>query len=371
MVSVVGPGVVIEGYEFRELLGEGRFSTVYLVRRHKTNYNFVARVTKVNSEDLDRAWAAFDAEYQALVRLRHPNIIKLYERFRHGENFILILEHCAGGSLEGYLKSKGPMHGSRLALTVKEIVMALNYAWSCGVQHRDIRPANIMYDDNGKAKLVDFGTSITRQNLDSGGVTEFRGSRVCAAPELLLREAHDPVKSDIWAVGVTILWAAKGSVPWGAISASSLVKMVDARKYPIPDNMKEAVIDVVRKMLIVNPRDRSFPSNERVREFGAKIAIIRPGIMKSGSLTGLNKQGAKTPALMCMSPRVERKISVLKAGTGSLTPALHRNIPRRVPLPGNVPGRLSVPAKLSHAHGKLTAPLGTVFADDENTEDGG
>lgn len=76
MTGSVRAGVVLEGYEFLELIGEGGYSSVYRVRSQKFDRIFVAKVTVVKDRDVERAWQAFDSEVQALLRLNHPNIIK-------------------------------------------------------------------------------------------------------------------------------------------------------------------------------------------------------------------------------------------------------------------------------------------------------
>lgn len=132
MTTDIGPGLVVEGYEFVEPIGEGGFANIWLVKSQKCGLNFVAKVARFCEKDADRAWESFDAEMKALLVLRHPHIIKLYGHFRYGSSFILILEHCPNGSLFDYIKKIGIMRGPVLTHTIRDICGALEYIWSQG-----------------------------------------------------------------------------------------------------------------------------------------------------------------------------------------------------------------------------------------------
>lgn len=273
---MIEPGLVLEGYEFVQAIGKGGYSSVHQVWSQRYDRMFVAKVTRVKDENVEHAWRAFDSEIQALLRLDHPNIIKLYAHFRHEDNFILILEHCPGGSLEDYMKQHGPIIGTRLARTVREVCSALNYAWAQGVQHRDIKPANIMFDENGKAKLVDFGISITRRKDSAAQVREFCCSRICAAPEIVKKIPHDPVKSDVWAMGVTIVWMARGAVPWSSGNYDDLLKMIQDGHYILSLRLDGVLTRMVQKMLEFDPKNREFPSDEKLSKLGVIMELPRP-----------------------------------------------------------------------------------------------
>lgn len=270
-MSEVQPGLVIGDYEFLEAIGEGGYSSVYRVRSLKFDRTFVAKVARVKENDIEGAWKAFDCEYQALLRLDHPNIIKLYGHFRHGNSFILILEDCRNGSLYDYMKKNGAVPVEQLVKVTKDICSALRYAWSHGVQHRDIKPPNILFDEFGRAKLVDFGISIVTEETTGTRkcqVVDFRCSPICAAPEILNRLPHDPVKTDIWALGVTILWMARGSIPWVCDSRSQMKTLIQYGQYTIPPELDLGIARIVRRMLALLPNDRELPSETELEAVG-------------------------------------------------------------------------------------------------------
>lgn len=270
----VRPGMVIEGYEFEEVIHRNSDSCIYRVRSVQFNRKFCAKVTFIDTEDVDRAWHVFDSEIRALCRLDHHNIIKLYAHFRYDTNFILVLEYCPNGSLLDYIHKSGPVRTSVLARIVREVCSALRYAWQQGVQHRDIRPAKIMFDETGRVKLVDFGgstienASSRKKSGDGKLVKDFRCYEICAAPELLMKRPHDPQKTDVWALGVTILWMLKGDVPWRAVDREHAVRISGNVRAYIPKNIHKTIHDALKQMLALNPKQRSIPTEEEMADFG-------------------------------------------------------------------------------------------------------
>lgn len=264
----VRAGLVLEGYEFLEPVGEGGYASVFKVRSIQFNRMFVAKVVRVRNMNIDRAWKSFDAEIQALLLLDHPNIIKLYAHFRYQTNFILILEHCPNGSLEDFIREHGPVRGQMVLEILRSVCSALRYAWSRGVHHRDIKPANMLVDGCGRCKLVDFGISLIRNQKEeqSNEVTDFRCSPVCAAPEIVNRLAHDPIKSDIWALGVTVLWLSRGAIPWDCNNYDDLLEKIREGDYVVPNEMDPRVVKIVEQMLVVFPESRELPSEEDLGE---------------------------------------------------------------------------------------------------------
>lgn len=347
MTEIVA-GADIEGYEFLEPIGQGGFANIWLVRSHKYNCKFVAKISRVADTDLDRAWAGFDAEIRALMRLDHPNIIKLYGHFRLGEDFVMILEHCPHGSLADYVKNRGPMHTGPLVQIVRDVSTALRYIWSQDVQHRDIKPANILLGENGRAKLVDFGISTCSSGSQ---ITEFSCSTMCAAPEILNRVRHDPVKSDIWAFGITILWMANGFAPWNCATRDEMVNLIIYAQYTVPARMNRALLKIVKRMLKLNPEEREIPDDEEIGQIsGAKTEMRRASVSNvSGTF---NVGGMRmTPIMSQISADKRRgsggslclsglpRTSMLVGGGGSLGPKLPetRSQPSQICLRKTVP----------------------------------
>lgn len=317
LVMDITTGVVVGGYEFLGPVGQGGFANIFLVRSQKYNCNFVAKVARVKKENIERTWASFDSEIKALMRLDHPNIIKLYDHFQFGDNFVLILEHCPNGSLADYISKFGPMKGPVLAQTIRCVCSALKYAWSQGVQHRDIKPANILFDEGGRAKLVDFGIATMVENeTRQQRIKEFSCSPLCAAPEILRRLAYDPVKSDIWALGVTILWLAKGSPPWTVDRKDEMLNQIKFGQVVLPSTMNPAIARIGKRMVVVNPDERAMPSEEELDGLTG-VPPMQPVVgMRRGSTLNVSNNMFRMGSSTNLSPVMAQLTSDQRRGSG-------------------------------------------------------
>jgi len=154
---------------------------------------------------------SFSAETEALRRLDHPHVIRLYDCFRDGINFVMILELCPGGNLMDEA-GNGGLSIPRLITVVPQIVDALMFCHANLVPHCDLKPQNILLDGFGRVKLADFGLSVIRDDWDR--TLAFAGSPVFAAPEVLAKEPHSKFQADVWSFGVMLAVLATGRVPW-------------------------------------------------------------------------------------------------------------------------------------------------------------
>lgn len=270
-------------------IGEGGLSSVWKVRSLQFNRVFAAKVMVVR-QNVESAWKAFDCEVQALLRLHHPNIISLYAHFRYCENFIMILEYLPKGSLAKWMKKNGAVEGNTLIQAVKDLCSALTYARSKGVLHRDVRPAKIMLGENGRIKLMDFGISLIKSDRKLE-VVDFKCSVACAAPEIIEGRPYDPIKSDIWATGITILWMARGEKPWQVEGTADVIRMIRHGFYVIPNDMDPMIRDMAKKMLAMRPEEREFPTVEELGLLGGGTPMMKSKSKRSPEMAALHSVG--------------------------------------------------------------------------------
>lgn len=201
------------GYDSVEPLGNGAYASVFLCHSKKYNDSFsIKRVAKNTINEL---------EYNALISLNHPNIIKLYEAFEHGEYQYLVMEYCPNGNL----KEKGKLDKDTFISYSKQILQALNICHSKMIAHRDIKPENIFIGKYNKVKLADFGFAQKFNSLQSS--SDKCGSLMYAAPELFKSPYVNPFQTDIWSLGATFFYMITGQFPYIC---------------PTLDELKEAVI---------------------------------------------------------------------------------------------------------------------------------
>jgi serine/threonine protein kinase len=197
-------------YVMMESLGNGSFSMIYHVFSRRHDRDFAAKVTNTASTRHRTARTASAREEEALRRLSHPNIVKLYDTFQHDNFQILILELCAPTTLRSLIQTSHPRPVPHLLAMIGQLCSAVAYMHSNGVVHRDIKPSNILLGEHGRLVVADFGMAETFTQGELA--TDFAGSPHYIAPEVFCRVPYDPAKADVWALGVTFYEMAMGIV---------------------------------------------------------------------------------------------------------------------------------------------------------------
>jgi calcium-dependent protein kinase len=162
---------IFDNYDFLEKAGEGSFGKV-LVVKHKMTNQF--RACKAVSNHSKTHVSLINNEIEALTKLDHPNILRLFETYHDGSNVYLITELCQGGPLFDrilfhYEKLKEPMTEGQVAMYMHQILSGIGYCHKVGIVLRDCKPENIMFLDRSRdspIKLIDFGLACSLQKLE-------------------------------------------------------------------------------------------------------------------------------------------------------------------------------------------------------------
>jgi serine/threonine protein kinase len=237
------------GYEMEEMLGQGGYSIVYCVFSLKYQRKFAAKVTDISTTP---ARQACERETFALQRLRHPNIVNLYDSWVTENYSILIFELCSKQSIKTLINNaKGQPIPNCLRL-MEQLCEAVHHLHSHNIAHRDIKPHNILLDDHGRAKLADFGLAVFQS--DSTSESHFSGTMKYSPPEVLRHEDHDIFKTDIWALGVTFYEMYKGTIRWpeGTDIGSAIATGGIFFPNPLPQSLQRLVVVMTR----MNPAKR-------------------------------------------------------------------------------------------------------------------
>ncbi|MEX1124049.1 MAG: BTAD domain-containing putative transcriptional regulator [Acidimicrobiia bacterium] len=150
----------IRGYELRDVIGEGAFGVVYQAYQPSVGRELAIKIIRAdNANDLVFV-ARFEREAQRVANLEHPHVLPLYDYWRDPGGAYLVMPLMRGGSLDSSLR-QGPWNLEPTLRLVDQVGSALAYAHRRGVVHGDLKPGNVLLDEDGNAYLTDFGIALT------------------------------------------------------------------------------------------------------------------------------------------------------------------------------------------------------------------
>ncbi|KAI0695936.1 kinase-like domain-containing protein [Cerioporus squamosus] len=239
--SSVNGRISVDDFEFKEELGQGSYSTVWLGKLLATGQEYaIKRIDKAHLKRHQKEQTAL-AEKNTLVRLGSG----------HPEYLFFVLDLARNGELQTRISRLGSLSIECVRYYAAQIVDALGYMHSKGVIHRDLKPENLLLDDAFRIKITDFGTG---KLLDSGGepTKTFVGTAQYVSPELL--EHNESSKSsDFWALGCIIYQMIAGRFVFRGLADWQKIKQLE---YSFPEGFDEQAQDLVRKLLVREPDQR-------------------------------------------------------------------------------------------------------------------
>lgn len=228
------PGeVIVATYVVDRQLGQGGMGAVYLATDRISGQRVAIKVLPASLARERDIRERFVMEARALAALDHPGIVPLVTFALDGDERFLVMKYVAGESLEALLHREGVLAPARARVILRAMCGALAYAHTKGVIHRDIKPTNILIDDNDQVVIVDFGIA---RSLDRGRrVTEtgmLMGTPQYMSPEQISGDDVDG-RADLYACGLVLFEMLAGSPPFDGQRTFDILRAhVEA---PVPD----------------------------------------------------------------------------------------------------------------------------------------
>ena len=254
-------GRVVRGYKLRERIGSGGFGAVYRATQVAVRRDVAVKIILPEYANQPNFIRRFDAEAQLIARLEHPHIVPLYDYWREASGAYLVMRYIRGGSLQTSL-AHGAWSLDAATQLLDQVGAALAVAHRNGVVHRDVKPANILLDEEGNAYLADFGIAKDSGVADpdnpttSGGII---GSPAYLSPEQIRAEPVS-TQTDIYSLGIVLYELLAGAYPFADLPPAE--RVTRQLNHPLPAlpatraDLPDAVNAAIQRATAKRPSDR-------------------------------------------------------------------------------------------------------------------
>ncbi|MFG2977155.1 serine/threonine-protein kinase [Streptomyces sp. NPDC048331] len=258
-----GDRLIAGRYRLLSRLGEGGMGTVW--RAHdETLYREVA-VKEVRAPaglqagDITRMYGRLEREAWAAARIPDRNVVTIHDVVMEDARPWIVMELIRGRSLADLLRAEGPLTPRHAAHIGGEVLSALRAAHAVGVEHRDVKPANVLLAEDGRVVLSDFGIAMVEGSTALTMTGELVGSPEYLPPERALGRPSGP-ESDLWSLGVLLYAAVEGLSPFRHDTALSTLRAVVDEEPPVPTSAGP-LAPIIAGLLRKEPGERT-PSAE-------------------------------------------------------------------------------------------------------------
>src|SRR3954451_23067697 len=240
-------------YRAQKRLGSGGMAEVWCAEDEVLGRRVALKLLGSRYDEDDESRERFRREAQAAAGLAHPNIVGIFDRAEWDGTPYIAMELVDGRTLKDLVRERGPLAPAAAVDIMVQILRALDYAHRRGIVHRDVKPQNVILDDEGRAKVADFG--IARQGASEMTQTgSIVGTVQYLSPEQAQAQPVD-ARSDLYSAGVMLYELLTGQVPFDAESPVSIaLKQVSEPPVPasqlrpgLPPSLEAVVLRALEK----------------------------------------------------------------------------------------------------------------------------
>ncbi|QDV70745.1 Serine/threonine-protein kinase PK-1 [Rosistilla carotiformis] len=250
-------------YKVMYLIGAGTFARVYRAAHRETNQVVALKVLRKRYRDEVAQMEQFLREGRMGLRLRHPNIVSIYEVDPNVMNPFMVMEFVEGETLRDLVRIRGKLQPEIAMKLLVDIASGLSYAASLGISHRDLKLSNVLVSSEGRAKLVDFGLAALADRDNPEKVADCPNARAIdyAALERGTNVRKDDPRSDVYFAGAMLYTMLCGEPP--LLETRERMKRLNVSRFQdikplgqVDPTIPVPAIQVVAKALEFDPEKR-------------------------------------------------------------------------------------------------------------------
>jgi len=295
-------------YEVLDLIAEGGMAHVYRGRRIDDGTLVAIKILRDQYAHNVEFVARFEREAQAVARLSHPRMVRIFDHGRDGDVHFIVMEYIDGEDLKTHLRRAGPLDEARVRAIGAEVCEVLEYAHKAGIVHRDVKPQNILLTPDGGVKVTDFGIA---RALAATGITEtgtVLGSVQYISPEQA-RGLGVGWPADLYSLGVVLYEAATGTLPFDADTPIGIALRHMHEPAPLPRRdgarLGRDLESIILKALAKDPNHRYRSAQDMADDLTGRTAHWRAA--SAAESTAIVRAGARAARGAGWDPRAARR----------------------------------------------------------------
>jgi serine/threonine protein kinase len=319
-VDTMSHSIQIPGYKIIRQIGSGGMATVYLAVQEALDRQVALKIMSqqiVGQQDSEFR-ERFSLEGRSIAQLSHNRIVSVFDMGMQGDNYYIAMEYLSGGSLkEKIQQGLAPHQAIEIA---KKIADSLGYAHKKGFVHRDVKPMNIMFREDGEPILTDFGIAkiVVNQDANLTATGLIMGTPSYMSPEQAQGQTADG-RADLYSLGVMLYEMLMGVVPFRADTAIALLmKHVNDPRPDLPTHLTQYQY-LLDGLLEKNPDNRYQSAEDFIRatevdDLDEQTVVHVEGVEKTSALK--QRRGSPLKAIFI-------SLSILLIGVGGYFASLH------------------------------------------------
>jgi len=256
---------ISDRYEIIKSIGEGGMANVFLANDNILDRKVAVKVLRGDLSTDDKFIRRFQREALSVSNLSHPNIVEVYDVGEEDGEYYIVMEYLSGKTLKQLLKKRESLTLTEVIDIMSQVTDGISHAHQAYIIHRDIKPQNIMIEDNGLVKITDFGIAMALNATQLTQTNSVMGSVHYLPPEQASGKGST-IKSDIYSIGILMYELLTGTVPFKGENAVEIALKHMKEKIPSIRKQNPAIPQSVENILLKatakNPRNRYETANQ-------------------------------------------------------------------------------------------------------------